>query len=316
MSMDFDKQIKELFEAYSEQPSADCWSKLSAQLDAIPTPDASSVASSANTSVVSQFVGSVVGKITIAVASTAFVGGLTYFVIVSNNDSAPVQEQQQTILVEEQHTLTAEEAPETVQLHSELMPNGQKMENSNASSLSMENINKDVQQVLPEDTMKNLLPIASNPIVSQEQTTNTISKETPSEPKSKEKTLPKESNIVKVNENQEEESQKVVSSNDILPKEEEQEEPTNKIQLQLQISKYISPNGDGYNDFFIIKDIEQYPQNKLSVFRRDGIVIYEKANYQNDWTAENIPEGVYYYIFTFAYRGQSLMRQGSITVRR
>ena len=315
MSMDFDKQIKELFEAYSEQPSMDCWTKLSTQLDAIPTPDASSAASAANTSTVSQFVSSVAGKITIAVASTAFVGGLTYWAIFSN-DSVDAEKETQTILVEEQQTFTTEEFHQTTQLHPEIIPNNQKSENNNITHLSTERTKEDIPQVSAEDTMKNPLTTVSNPDVSQNQSFIIAPKEILTEPKSEVKTLPKENHIVKANENKKEEPQKVIPSNDILQQEEKQEEPSNKIQVQLQISSYLSPNGDGHNDFFIIKDIEQYPQNKLSVFRRDCVVIYEKNNYQNDWTAENIPDGVYYYIFTFVYQGQSLMRQGSITIKR
>ena len=315
MSMDFDKQIKELFEAYSEQPSVDCWSKLSAQLDAIPTPDASSVASSANTSAVSQFVSSVAGKITIAVASTAFVGGLIYWAIVSN-DSVDAEKETQTILVEEQQTLATEEFPQATQLHSKIIPNKQKSENNNTTHLLTEGTREDIPQVLTEDTMENPSTAVSNSDVSQSQPAVIAPKETLTEPKPEVKASPKENNIAKANESKKEEPQKAVPSDDILQQEEKQEEPSNNIQVQLQISNYLSPNGDGHNDFFVIKDIEQYPQNELSVFRRDGIVIYKKTNYQNEWTAENIPDGVYYYIFTFVCQGQSLMRKGSITVRR
>ena len=37
----------------------------------------------------------------------------------------------------------------------------------------------------------------------------------------------------------------------------------------------ITPNGDGINDRFVIKNLDQYPNNKLQVFDRTGKILYE-----------------------------------------
>ena len=72
------------------------------------------------------------------------------------------------------------------------------------------------------------------------------------------------------------------------------------------IPEGFSPNGDGVNDFFVIKGIKDFPNSKLSIFNRWGSKIYDARTYQNDWggRAENnmtvgtkiVPEGTYYYI--------------------
>ncbi len=69
---------------------------------------------------------------------------------------------------------------------------------------------------------------------------------------------------------------------------------------EMEIFTGFSPNNDGVNDFFTIKNIENFPQNSLEVFNRWGNRVYRQENYQNDWggTFENLilPDGVYFYI--------------------
>ncbi|HEX3386340.1 MAG TPA: cadherin-like beta sandwich domain-containing protein, partial [Mucilaginibacter sp.] len=45
----------------------------------------------------------------------------------------------------------------------------------------------------------------------------------------------------------------------------------------------LTPNGDGKNDYWVIKDIELYPQNNVTVFDKGGRVIYAKHGYNNEW---------------------------------
>ena len=67
----------------------------------------------------------------------------------------------------------------------------------------------------------------------------------------------------------------------------------------LLISEFISDNGDGINDQFIILKIENNPFNYLTIYNRTGSLIYEKNNYQNTWPGDQnekaLPEGSYYY---------------------
>ena len=68
----------------------------------------------------------------------------------------------------------------------------------------------------------------------------------------------------------------------------------------LIIHNGITPNGDEKNDVFTITGIQNYPNNKLSIFNRWGNRVYQKDNYQNTWggTWEDkiLPDGTYFYI--------------------
>jgi len=69
----------------------------------------------------------------------------------------------------------------------------------------------------------------------------------------------------------------------------------------------FSPNGDGINDYFILKgvDISTSESNELIIYNRWGTEVYRKKDYSNDaaWDGKNmsgnlLPEETYFYIFT------------------
>ena len=91
---------------------------------------------------------------------------------------------------------------------------------------------------------------------------------------------------------------------------------TSSPQPAISIPNVITPNGDNVNDYLEITGLEQLTETRLVIYNRGGKVVYEKRAYDNSWQAENLPEGVYYYWFSFEYEGKSLMRQGSIHVIR
>ena len=88
------------------------------------------------------------------------------------------------------------------------------------------------------------------------------------------------------------------------------------------IPEGFSPNGDGYNDRFVILGLENYPDNELMVFNRQGVEVFHRVNYENDWDGRPesgnvlggiLPEGTYYYIFKF---GDINIRKGTIYLNR
>jgi len=67
------------------------------------------------------------------------------------------------------------------------------------------------------------------------------------------------------------------------------------------IPNVITPNGDGNNDFFVLNFKEFGPCIDLSIYNRWGSLIYQNANYQDDWYGENqsgqeVSDGTYFYI--------------------
>ena len=59
------------------------------------------------------------------------------------------------------------------------------------------------------------------------------------------------------------------------------------------VPNFISPNGDGKNDVFYIRN--KVPLTQLIITNRWGKVVYDNKDYKNDWDGGSLPEGIYYY---------------------
>jgi len=75
---------------------------------------------------------------------------------------------------------------------------------------------------------------------------------------------------------------------------------SNEIELDFEnpidlIPNVITPNGDTENEYFFIPKLDLYPENSLKIINRWGEQVYEKINYTNDWNANGLQTGVYYY---------------------
>ncbi len=56
----------------------------------------------------------------------------------------------------------------------------------------------------------------------------------------------------------------------------------------LLIPNGFSPNGDGVNDNFEIKGLEEYSNVKINVFNRWGNLVYDNGDYKNNWNGKNL----------------------------
>ncbi|WP_170147892.1 Calx-beta domain-containing protein [Marinoscillum furvescens] len=75
-----------------------------------------------------------------------------------------------------------------------------------------------------------------------------------------------------------------------------------------EIPQGISPDGDGANEVWEIPGIENFPNNKVTIFNRWGAVVYEVESYDNGSNAftglsnnsfklgSSLPDGTYYYV--------------------
>lgn len=66
----------------------------------------------------------------------------------------------------------------------------------------------------------------------------------------------------------------------------------------INIPNIITPNNDGKNDVFTIKGIEETGDWKFELHNRWGKLLYEDKQYKNDYTAEGVRDGLYYYLIT------------------
>lgn len=85
----------------------------------------------------------------------------------------------------------------------------------------------------------------------------------------------------------------------------------------------ITPNEDGYNDFWLIGNIEDYPNNEVFIYDRWGQRVYHKEGYTNldGWKAEylgmDMPVSTYYYILKIKYdKQEEEVYNGAISVFR
>lgn len=61
------------------------------------------------------------------------------------------------------------------------------------------------------------------------------------------------------------------------------------------IPNVFTPNNDSYNDSFVVKNLELFPENTLKIYNRLGELVLQEEGYENDWLAENVSGGSYYY---------------------
>ena len=92
----------------------------------------------------------------------------------------------------------------------------------------------------------------------------------------------------------------------------------------VELSNFITPNGDGSNEELSIENIEKFPKSTLVFFDRWGQKVWSSnANYlQNQFKGtnakgENLENGVYYYILDLNTSNEKLnIKKGYVTVMR
>lgn len=87
------------------------------------------------------------------------------------------------------------------------------------------------------------------------------------------------------------------------------------------IPNVITPNADGFNDFWFIRDLQRYPDNEVRIINRWGDEILFQKPYANDWAGtwngKELPGGTYYYILKVKNReGEEAQFDGPLTVVR
>ncbi len=68
---------------------------------------------------------------------------------------------------------------------------------------------------------------------------------------------------------------------------------------EIKTYNIITPDGDRFNENFVIDNIENYPKSVLSILNRWGDVIYKVTGYNNNWSGKVngklVAPGTYYY---------------------
>ena len=73
---------------------------------------------------------------------------------------------------------------------------------------------------------------------------------------------------------------------------------------------YLSPNGDGINDVLVIEALDGTVNNRVEIFDRNGLKVFQQDNYTSEFggvanvdglvfnAEKGLPEGVYYFLVT------------------
>lgn len=91
--------------------------------------------------------------------------------------------------------------------------------------------------------------------------------------------------------------------------------------IDLTIPNAFSPNGDNFNDLFVIPELEVF-KGKITIFNRWGDKVFESDRYLNDWDGKcytsfcmgqgDLPEGTYFYSLDV----EQIHFDGYITLKR
>jgi gliding motility-associated-like protein len=72
------------------------------------------------------------------------------------------------------------------------------------------------------------------------------------------------------------------------------------VYKQIKIPNIFSPNGDGINDTWAIRDMDTYPDATIKVFNRGGQIVFEAKTGSKEWDGtyhgKPLPLATYYYI--------------------
>jgi len=71
---------------------------------------------------------------------------------------------------------------------------------------------------------------------------------------------------------------------------------TNEDLNALTLTNVISPNNDGLNDILRFSTDPVLIDSKLTIFNRWGNIVHLQEEYDNSWSAEGLPGGIYFYV--------------------
>ncbi|WP_121965841.1 gliding motility-associated C-terminal domain-containing protein [Myroides sp. N17-2] len=88
------------------------------------------------------------------------------------------------------------------------------------------------------------------------------------------------------------------------------------LEGDIVIYNLVTPEGDGMNDYFIIDNINKFPNNTVEIYNRWGVKVYDTHNYDSAGNvfrgysdgrvtldkSEKLPSGTYFYIVNYEYK--------------
>jgi len=95
-------------------------------------------------------------------------------------------------------------------------------------------------------------------------------------------------------------------------------EVTVKVIPNIKIPNTFTPNGDGVNDLWSIKYLNDYINSSVTVYNRNGSIVFYSKGYPKPWdgtfNGNALPAGVYFYVIDL--KDGSQIRSGDVTILR
>lgn len=91
--------------------------------------------------------------------------------------------------------------------------------------------------------------------------------------------------------------------------------PYNVI-IEITIPNIFTPNGDGFNDIFVVDGLGFVEGAIMKIYNRWGRKVFDSDNYKNDWDGGDLADGVYFYILTLPDNLNSGPYNGTVTLLR
>jgi gliding motility-associated-like protein len=81
----------------------------------------------------------------------------------------------------------------------------------------------------------------------------------------------------------------------------------------------LTPNGDGYNDTWKVRNIEFYPQNTVTIYNSNSVIVRQFVDYAGDWNGTNagglkLGTGTYFYIIKIKDNDKEAIIKGFLTL--
>lgn len=297
------KELHDILTNFEVKPSPDCWQKLSHRLDVVMPQVPTATQTASETITASHGVSSTILKVVVATLGTAAVAtGITIAVINSRSNSTTPNEQPSAQVVQDTTS----------------NPGNEQISDPDQQIVFLKK-NIEDQIIKPIDTATN--KANETDIETGLKATAVASITSDNLPKANAKpialhvkpqslkpigniSLPNTAPI------------STAAENDPTVQQHEYEIPNFQEPVKLEIPNVFTPNGDGVNDNFVIKGLEQCNIRQLSVHDRSGHVVFKSNSYENNWNGDNCSDGVYYYQLTIDNHSIQQTLTGSVTIIR
>ena len=301
------KNIKDILDAQRVEPTPDCWNKLSSRLDMV-MPQMQGGSATSSVSGTSHAFWTVGTKIVTALVGATALGAAVTFAVLKKQHEKPLE------------SVVEQNMPDTGVAESEDFVTSESLKADPIASVTSIDDNESIHPTATSSAAdfpaRKIVTAAADAVGSQHNMQVDNSTFAPTvlsvAPKS---SIPSVQNITigKV-------ALPSTFSNNLQDDPALQNLPEDAIDwnqpVKMEIPNVFTPNGDGINDFFVIRGIENCTKRQLIVRDRSGKVVFRSSYYDNSWTGENCAEGTYLYQFIFSSNNIEQTLSGFVTIIR